>query len=295
MIGYTSLHNHTVFCDGKDDVEAMCRSAFEKGLAAIGFSAHAPIGKTGLKTDWHLPGARLEECFDEVRSARFRWEGKIAVYLGLELDYIRGMRSARDEDIAELARSGALDYIIGSAHYIVPSNGPPFNVFTVDGPLDYMEACMRENLGGDGTAMMHAYWDAVIEMVSLGGFDIVAHLDLVRKHNDKMRWFDMESAEYLNRADEAARAIAAAGLVAEVNTGGMNRGFLRETLPSLSILRLLRQRGVPVMISADAHCAADVAGHYEKAREILRDAGYSSHVTFEGKCAGKPVWRERPV
>jgi histidinol-phosphatase (PHP family) len=51
---FSSLHTHTVFCDGKDDVETMCRTAFEKGLAAIGFSAHAPIGKTGIETDWNM-------------------------------------------------------------------------------------------------------------------------------------------------------------------------------------------------------------------------------------------------
>ena len=295
MKGYVSLHNHTVFCDGADDVEAMCRAAHDAGLDAVGFSAHAPVGRAGLRTRWHLPDERLEEYLDEVGTARRRWDGRLAVYLGLEVDYIRGLRSARDGDVAGLIADGVLDYAIGAVHYALPLEGDPLTFVTVDGPLEELQARMRAAFGGDGEAVAGAYWDAVLEMVALGGFDVVGHLDLVKKHNGKARWFDEEGAAHLARAEEAARAIAAAGLVVEANTGGMNRGYLSEPFPSLSILRILRRRGVPVVISADAHRAAHIAGHYAQAREFLREAGYASHVVFEGRRCGKAIWRERDL
>ena len=292
MSGLTSLHTHTSFCDGRDDVETMCRSAFERGLAAIGFSAHAPLGKAGIDAVWHMRDERLGEYLDEVRAARLRWEGKLPVYLGLEIDYIRGLRSARDGDIVGLG----LDYLIGSTHYIVPSHGKPWSgLFTVDEPADEMERNMRAILGGDGEALMNAYWDTVLEMVNLGGFDIVGHLDLVKKNNGRARWFDEKSESYMRRAEEAVMAIAAAGLVVEVNTGGMNRGYLREPFPSPPILRLLRKHGVPVMISADAHRADDIDGHYPEARRFLLDAGYSRHVVFRGRSGERPIWREQTL
>jgi histidinol-phosphatase (PHP family) len=99
---FTSLHTHTVFCDGADDVETMCRAAHAAGLAAIGFSSHAPTEKAGFKTDWNMKEERLSAYVSEVNAARRRWEGKIAVYLGLEVDYIKGRRSARDDDIVNL-------------------------------------------------------------------------------------------------------------------------------------------------------------------------------------------------
>ena len=292
MKGLSSIHNHTVFCDGRDGVEEMCAAALEKGLASVGISAHAPVGKAGLRTDWHLRDERLGEYLGEVRAARLRWEGRIEVYAGLELDYIRGMRSARDADIEEMLGGGSLDFVIGAAHYVSSPRGGPFAVFAVDEPLAQMEKEMRAGFGGSGEAMMHAYWDAVVEMAELGGIDAVAHLDLVKKHNGKARWFDEDGAAYLRRADEAAAAIARAGLVVEANTGGMNRGYLSEPFPSPAILRILRRREVPIMISADAHRASDVAGHYAEALEFLRAAGYSSHVAFGGRSAGSPVWRE---
>jgi len=283
----TSLHTHTVFCDGKDDVETMCRVAHNKGLAAIGFSAHAPIGKTGLTSNWHIKDQRLGEYIDEVHAARQRWEGKLAVYLGLEIDYIKGQRSALDRDIQSLN----LDYSIGSVHYLLPPRGEPF---TVDGPAEEVAQGIASGFSGSGEAMMHAYWDAVLEMVSLGGFDIVGHLDLVKKRNAAHRFFNMET-EYMRRAAEVAQVIATGGYVVEVNTGGMNRGSITETYPSPEILRLLRQHNTPVMITADAHNANDLDGHYPAARQTLLDAGYTSYVVFAGRDGGKPVWAPKRI
>jgi histidinol-phosphatase (PHP family) len=277
-----------MFCDGKDDVETMCRAAHAKGLAAIGFSAHAPVEKSGLKTTWHMKDERLGAYLDEVNAARRRWEGKIAVYAGLELDYIKGLRCALDSDVKALN----LDYLIGSAHYIIPPQGAPF---TVDGPAAELETGIKEGFAGDGEAMMNAYWDAVTEMLALGGFDIVGHLDLVKKNNAANRFFNMESAAYMRRVEEVVRAAASGGFVVEVNTGGINRGYLAEPYPSPEIMRLMRQHNISVMISADAHNARDLDGHYQTACQMLLDAGYTSHVIFEGRSGGKPLWRKETL
>lgn len=277
---FSSLHTHTVFCDGRDDIETMCRSAHLKGLAAIGFSAHAPVGKTGLKSNWHIKDGRLEEYADEVRAARRRWQGKIAVYLGLEVDYIKGLRSALDTDVRNLN----LDYIIGSVHYLIPPRGAPF---TVDGSPEEVEQGIMEGFGGDGEAMMNAYWDAVAEMTALGGIDIIGHLDLVKKNNNtglkRNRRFNTDNGTYMKRAEEIVRAVSSGGFTVEVNTGGLNRGYFAETCPSPAILSLLRQYNVPVIITADAHRADDLDGHYQTAYQTLLDAGYTKHVLTVSK------------
>jgi histidinol phosphatase-like PHP family hydrolase len=60
-------------------------------------------------------------------------------------------------------------------------------------------------------------------------------------------------------------------------------------------MRLMRRHNVPVMISADAHNARDLDGNYQTACQMLRDAGYTSHVIFEGRSGGKPLWREQSL
>jgi histidinol-phosphatase (PHP family) len=285
-MNYSSLHTHTVFCDGIDSVETCCCTAYAKGLCGIGFSSHAPIfKKTGFKTDWHMSDERLHEYADEVSAARRRWEGKLDVFLGLETDYIKGLCCALDTDIQSLD----LDFIISSVHYIVPDNGA--QPFTVDGPADEFEQGVIRGFGGSGEAAMHAYWDAVAEMIAIGGFDILGHVDIIRKNNINNCWFNTDSADWRSRMAETACAISAGGCVAEVNTGGINRGKSADTFPCLPLLRMLREQNVPAVITADAHRAPDLDGHYDTARQTLLDAGYCEHVLFKGKIVGKPAWR----
>jgi histidinol-phosphatase (PHP family) len=286
----SSLHTHTRFCDGQDDIETYCRAAWEKGFASIGFSAHAPIAqKTGLPTDWHLPEARLGEYLGAVREARRRWEGKLPVYLGLEVDYIRGLMGPADRDYRELG----LDYVIGSVHYVFPPDGG--EPVTVDCSGEEFEANIRDRFDGQGEGVMAAYWDALGEMIRAGGFDILGHLDLVKKNNPEGRWFSETAPAYLDRARGLMEPIARSGAVVEVNTGGLNRGSTREPYPSLPLLRMLRENQVPVTLSSDAHRAAHLDGHYDLARETLIAAGYTETMLFERRREGKSLWSGEPL
>jgi histidinol-phosphatase (PHP family) len=287
---YSCIHTHTNFCDGVDDVETICRAAYEQGLVSVGFSSHAPIRKkTGLSSDWHLRDDRLEEYLDEVRSARRRWAGKLPVFLGLEADYIRGLTGPADTDYRDMG----LDYLIGSVHYVhSPKGGEPF---TVDGPREEFERDLREQFNGDGEALMETYWDAVTDMLREGGFDILGHLDLIKKNNPHREWFSPEGEPYRRRSARIAEAAAESGTVVELNTGGLNRGKTTEPYPSPAILRLLKERDVPIVITADAHRAGHLLGHYDTARQALLDAGYTRTVLFEGRQEGRPVWSDETL
>jgi histidinol-phosphatase (PHP family) len=281
------LHTHTELCDGKGDVESFCQTACARGLAAIGFSAHAPLAKkTGLKTDWHLRDEDLGLYIDTVNAARRRWEGKLRVYLGLEIDYIKGLVGPADRDFRELN----LDYCIGSVHYIFPRNGG--EPFTVDDEAGVFERNMERHFPGDGEGMAEAYWDAVEEMLSLGGFDILGHLDLVMKNNQDGRYFDPRGDRYRRRIGRIAPLAARSAAVVEINTGGLNRGRTTEPYPAPELLRLLRQAGAPITITADAHEPAQLGGHYDLARKLLAEAGYIETVEFAGK---GPGWKAMPL
>ncbi|MDR0402232.1 MAG: histidinol-phosphatase [Treponema sp.] len=296
------LHTHTTFCDGADDVETMCAAAAARGLAAIGFSSHAPIAKkTGIKTSWHLPDEKLDEYLETVLAAKKRWRGRLEVFLGLEVDYIQGLCGPADGDYQSLP----LDYIIGSVHFAAP----PERGFTVDAPEEEFLAGFRDIFQGDGTALYNAYYDAYRGMIEEGGFDIAGHLDLVKKNNGLYRFFSPEDPAYGKRLLETADCLAAASgrparettgngafpVVVEVNTGGMNRGRVSEPYPSRAVLKLLRERNVPLTVTADAHSAEHLGGHYEEARNAMMDAGYSSALRLaEGK-DGKALWLEEPL
>jgi histidinol-phosphatase (PHP family) len=307
---YSCLHTHTLFCDGADDVETMCAAAAARGFVSIGFSSHAPIAKkTGIKTGWHLPDEKLDEYVETVLAAKKRRQGTLEVFLGLEVDYIKGLCGPSDRDYQSLP----LDYIIGSVHYVAsPESG-----FTVDAPEKEFRAGFRKLFHDDGTALYNAYYDAYCEMISEGGFDIAGHFDLVKKNNGLYRFFSPEDPGYKKRLLETADCLASrrvnigvaggagrsSGLpedgtfpfVVEVNTGGMNRGRTSEPYPSPAALKLLRERNIPVTVTADAHSAGHLGGHYEEARAAMLDAGYTTAARFAGRKDGKALWLEEAL
>jgi len=285
---FSSMHTHTIFCDGSGDVETMCRAAYKKKLYAIGFSSHAPVEKQiGKKSNWCMKEENVEKYLTEVRAAKERWQGKQKIFLGLEADYIKGMRSPLDSDIKALN----LDYIIGSVHYIVPENGA--QPFTVDGPAEELETGIKEGFNGDAEKMMHCYYDMQLEMIEQGGFDILGHADIIKKNtHNKNLW---QHEKELIRQREVAKAAAKKGLVIEVNTGGINRKKINEVYPSLSFLKIMNEYHIPVIITADAHCSDDLDKNYTIAVKTLLLADFKEHVLFNGKNNTEFVWKKEKL
>jgi histidinol-phosphatase (PHP family) len=266
-------------------VESFCLKAREKGFGSLGFSAHAPVfKKTGIATDWHVKEERLEAYLDEVRAAKRRWEGRLNIYLGLEVDFIPGLMGPADKDYRDMG----LDYIIGSVHFIIPPRGDPF---TVDGSPEELEKGIREGWGGDAREAVNAYWDSLEAMLRAGGLDVLGHPDLIKKNNLQNRWFSEEDEFYRQRTAAAAALASRTGVTAEINTGGMNRKKLSVPYPSLPFLTLFRENHVPIVINADAHRREDLDGHYAEAREALLAAGYTGTALFEGRKDGRAQWR----
>jgi len=287
---FSCIHTHTIFCDGADDVETFCRAAYEKGFVSLGFSAHAPIfKKTGIHSTWHLAEDRLGEYIDTVRAAQKRWAGKLPVYLGLEVDYIHGLTGPADKEYRELG----LDYIIGAVHYAIAPNGEPCSV---DDPPENVDRSIQELFGGDALAMVESFWDCQEAMIRAGGFDVLAHPDVIKKNNSipggiENRLFSEDAESYQQRTAAVAAALGAAAIPIEINTGGMNRGKTRECYPSLPFLKRLREQGVQAVINADAHCAKHLGGHYAEAREALLAAGYTEALLFQGRRDGQAQWQ----
>ena len=285
---FSSMHTHTSFCDGDDDVETMCRAAYDKNLFALGFSAHAPVERQiDRENGCELKEILVNQYVAEVLAAKERWKGKLRIFLGYEVDFVKGRRSALDSDITSLN----LDYIIGAVHYLYPENGA--RPFAVDGFTEDFEKGLREGFGGSAEKLMHKYYDALLDMIQTGGFDIVAHADIYKKNCQNKYFWPQETES--RRQREAALAVKKAGLAVEVNTGGINRKKTFDVYPSLSFLRIMHEYDIPVIITADAHCAKDLDGNYDIALQTLILADFKEHVLFSGKSCGKSVWIKEKI
>jgi histidinol-phosphatase (PHP family) len=266
-------------------------------LSAIGFSAHAPLAlgnaPLALNSSWHLPMGRFAAYRADVEAAKEKWAekaGKIAVYLGLEADYIEGIASpARWNKDAY-----GLDYVIGAVHYVPTPKGA---LLEVDGDADSFRELVHGHFSGDAAEVVRVYYRCVEKMAREGGFDILGHLDLVKKNNRDNAFFSLDSPAYREAAAHAAAVIREAqkehGFAVEINTGALARGTYPDTYPQAAILRLLP--GVPFIITTDAHCPDHLGAGYDKAVANLREAGYTESAFFDGRDAdGKPRWSLSP-
>jgi len=263
----TNYHTHCQYCDGRSTAAEMAQAAFDKGYRVLGFSSHAPLP---FPTSWNMEEARLPAYAAEVRTLAAAWADRgLEILLGLEIDWIEGERWAGDA----LFEEAGLDYRICSVHYIRPRAG---RGFTVDCPAAEFEEGVRTEAGGDGKVVYRSYYRDLARAIEAGGFDILGHLDLVTRNNRGGRWFDEDSKAYLDAAMEAVELLGESGAVVEINLGAVTRGKAAAPHPSLPLLRRLRELGVPITFSADAHETAHLGANLEVAREAARAAGYKS-------------------
>ncbi|MDR3311606.1 MAG: histidinol-phosphatase [Spirochaetaceae bacterium] len=260
----TNYHTHTVFCDGHDTAEDMVRAAVSKGFDVLGFSAHSLYP---FAASWHLAPGRHGEYVAEIRRLQRAYAGEIKILLGFEADYLPPLALP---DIRRYEQFHP-DYLIGAVHYVTTAEG----IFTVDGPADEV-AWGVANLFGDGRRAVEAYFRQERDMLSRGGFDILAHPDVVRKRNGVLHFFDENDDWYLREIDATARAASQAGVIVEINTGGIARGALDDVYPSRRFLKALHQYGVPVIISSDAHRTSHLDVAFDLALERAQEAGWKA-------------------
>jgi histidinol-phosphatase (PHP family) len=262
-----SVHTHSHFCDGHDDIEDYIRASIDAGLTAYGASGHSPIP---FPSEWSMTLDKFELYTDEVRRLTSIYADQIPVLLGLELDYFPGA----EEFYRERLFAKGLDYIVASVHFV---GDPSTNFWTYDESAESFDKQIRENYRGDARPVVEDYYRRVVAMAGQVGQwgipVIIGHLDRIVLWNRGDRYFPTDSLWYRSLVDDAIAAIAGSDCVVEINTSGWEKA-IGDSNPSLAVLRRVAAAGIPVIVSADAHRAANVALHYRRALSVLEQAGF---------------------
>jgi len=259
---YVDYHTHTTRCGHAEGrMEEYVEAAIAAGLREIGFSDHVPM--YWLPEEQRDPGTamrmeELEAYVADVLRLRERYP-EIPIRLGLEADYIPG----REEELARLLEPYPWDYVIGSVHFIGDWN------FDHEGYIHrYAEWDIDE---------LYAKFFSLETMAARSGlFDIMAHIDLVKK-------FGHRAKHDLSRAyADVAAAMAEAGVTVELSTAGLRKP-VGEVYPAPALLRELCSRGVPLILSSDAHRPCEVGWGFDQAAALAREAGCMSLARYEGR------------
>jgi histidinol-phosphatase (PHP family) len=240
-------HMHTPLCKhARGEPEDYAAVAQRRGLKGIVVTCHNPTN------DGWSPGVRMsvEELDDYValvERAREEWKDRVDVRLGMESDYVPGMEAW----LEDLHGRADFNHVLGSVH-------PHLK--------DYKERYFT----GDSAAFQKTYFDHIAMAAETGLFDTIAHPDLV-KIVSPSEWNYEDVADAVRQCLDR---IAATGTAMELNTSGLNKS-VAEMNPGREMLGEMQQRGIPVVIGADAHDPHRVCANFEDALELLSDAGYS--------------------
>ena len=260
----SSVHVHSKLCDGKNTLDELAVTAWKAGLKTLGFSGHS---HTPCDIEYCMTRSRTALYRAQVAKLKERYAGKMDILCGLEWDL------NSDDDPA------AYDYTIGSAHYV---RGPKTGrYYEIDFRPADLAVCIQDDFDGDGLAVVEAYFRNVEQVVAHKP-TILGHFDLIKKINGGNKFFDEDAPRYHAAAGAALEAAAAAGVVMEVNTSGVYRGYRKDFFPGEALLRRWRELGGEVVITADAHEAKSLTFGYEEAAAQLKDLGYD-HVQVLGK------------
>jgi histidinol-phosphatase (PHP family) len=256
-------HTHTVRCGHASGSPAeYVAAARAQGLIGIGIADHLPL-LPEPDPELSMDMCDLEDYVAEVQALKAEFPGY--VLLGVEADY----RPETVLEVRALLDSYPFDYTIGSVHHL---GGWGF-----DDPRQIEEYGER-----DIDDVWVEYFQLVGDAAESGLFTILGHLDLVKK-------FGYRPTRTLeHELDHLVERIARAGVLVEINTGGLHRP-VREAYPSLDILRRLCDAEVAITFGSDAHRPGEVGRDFDHAVGLARSAGYARFASLEDDPGGRRV------
>jgi histidinol-phosphatase (PHP family) len=240
-------HCHTTLCKhaiGTPDAYAAV--ALSRGFKGITFTCHCPL-PGGFSANVRMAPEQFENYVEMIAATREKFAGRLDVRTGLESDYYPGV----EPWLKELHDRVPLSHVLGSIHYQVG---------------DYRKLFYT----GEIQSYQELYFEHLALSAESGLFDTLAHPDLIKNESPD----DWDFNRLRPVIERALDRIAATGVAMELNTSGVQKP-LPEMNPSPAQLVMMRKRGIPVVIGADAHVPERVGDGYVTALHLLQASGYT--------------------
>ena len=243
-------HTHTSFSDGISSHSSYLNQANYAGIDELGFSDHFSI----IDSHWTVKEEDRSGMQEQVMAIKKSHDLPVRIRFGAEIDYIPG----KEGNILALIRHLPLDYVIGSVHFIGNWN------FDTD---------PRGFHGKNIDSLYEQYYNTVRMAILSGLYDIIGHIDLIKKFNyypntDPVLWYK-----------KIIRSLKKMKTVVELNTSGLNKPC-SEFYPDEIFLQQCFQANIPVTLGSDAHEANQIGQYFEQAKELLKNIGYRKLATF---------------
>ena len=227
----------------------MADTAIGQGLQGIAFTEHA---------EWY-PGDDAygylspPDYFANLCKVQQHYAEKLTILSGIELGNPHDFHA----EVNTLLNTWSFDIVIGSVHWI-----------------DDLAGWERPFFQHGIADAYHRYFEETLTMVGQAHFDVLGHLDLVRRDSWALFQQVLPHRDYSDIIHQILEQLIERGKGLEVNTSSLRKG-MSETLPNLEVLRWYKDLGGKILVfGSDAHHPSDIAHGFELAREMVRAAGF---------------------
>jgi histidinol-phosphatase (PHP family) len=171
---------------------------------------------------------QMEPYIEKISILKRRYR-EITILLGIEADYVEGY----EEYLENFLSSYPFDLVIMSIHFI--RRWPP-GQWVFD--FEYTKKTIRQRYKD--------YFSAMTKGIKTGLFDIVGHMDLIKRPGLSVLSTNQPEVK------QVLDAVGQEGMSIELNVSGLWKP-INDLYPSLDILEMVVAKGIPIVMSSDAH------------------------------------------
>lgn len=181
------------------------------------------------------------------------------VHLGAEIDYNEHF----EDKIKNFLGMHPFDIVLGSLHFL--------EGYCISRKMEMKSYSSKVPV----LDIYKKYFTELRKLARSRIFDVLSHVDLVRKHLEPVKFED-----YYEEASALVNDLLENNTGIEVNTSGY--AFMNDSYPSTEFLALCKKKGLDkITVGSDAHTAASLGENLEKAIEKLKHVGYDKIVKFK--------------
>lgn len=255
------LHTHSRYSfDGSVPVEDLCRTAIRRHVNVLAITDHCDMlpGPEGHLS--YLAGEA--DRIRDIESAQQKYP-ELELLYGIEIGNAVNM----PEETKTFLDNRKFDFVIGAVHFL-PDGSDIYKL-----PYENEAAIDK---------MFRQYFRTMQELVELGGFDSLAHLDYpLRVLNGKLEENSIE--QYRELVEPILKTLVRQQIALEVNTRGTYDWQGRVGPEDWGLTRYRELGGQYVTIGSDAHTTAWVGAGFAEAAAALCRTGFSTFTIYRNR------------
>ena len=253
----TDFHTHSRFSlDSDIATENMVKAAIEAKLSHICITEHKDTDPWYEDVYYY----RDKPYSREMKKLKTKYSGTIKVLKGVEID----CQKAVMEEILTFLNTCSFDFVLASVHVL------KHRFFDTSYFEDY-----------DALQTYHDYLDELLELSRQTFFDVMGHIDYVKRFG--YCFLPFNPFEFEEKYREILKNLIDNGKGIELNTAGWRHPH-GECYPSETILKWYKELGGDVItLGSDAHTPEDVGSRGNEARMLLQKLGFDGLWVFEDR------------